>query len=384
MKTMDRRILSAALLSLLFAACGSNNGGNTVDITFEGAAGRTALLERFEGGRAYVVDSVKLDSKGQGRLRAASLHLDFYRVTLGSDEWISMIMDSTENPVIVASLNDLGSPRSVSGSVHTKALYDFQDRVRAYEEKRQELRTRMNADAEAGKEAIDELNALNASFYDECRRFVEEHSASPASITALGKLNMQRDMDLFKRVRNDLRPVMGRSTFFTQFRENVDRMEQQEIAMRLQEEEEKRLANLLPIGGEAPDFRQQTPEGGSLALNELRGKYVLIDFWASWCKPCRFENPAMKRVYDKYKDKGFEILGVSLDRSHDAWVGAIQADGINWKHVSDLGFWNNAAAQEYGVGSIPFTVLLDKEGRIIAKGLRSAELDARLAEIFGS
>jgi thiol-disulfide isomerase/thioredoxin len=177
---------------------------------------------------------------------------------------------------------------------------------------------------------------------------------------------------------------MPRSIFFTQFRETVDRMEQQELAMKLQEEEEKRLANLLPIGGEAPEIRQQTPDGGSYALSEMRGKYVLIDFWASWCKPCRFENPAVKRVYDKYNKKGFDILGVSLDRSHDAWIQAIQADGLPWKHVSDLGFWNNAAAQEYGVSSIPFTVLVDREGRIIEKGLRSAELEVKLAQLLGS
>ena len=120
------------------------------------------------------------------------------------------------------------------------------------------------------------------------------------------------------------------------------------------------------------------------ALSQLRGKYVLIDFWAAWCRPCRMENPAVKKVYDKYHRKGFEILGVSLDQSREAWVGAIQADGLPWKHVSDLGYWNNAAAQEYGGSSIPFTVLLDREGKVIAKGLRAHDLEAKLAEIFGS
>jgi len=383
MMTMDRKTFIAALLTLILVAC-SGGGGNVVDITIEGAGGRTAMLERFEGSRSIVVDSTKLDAQGRGKLKTRSLPLDFYRITLSATEWLPLAMDSTENPVIVASLDALDAPRSVTGSPHTEALYEFQARVQAYEDKRQELRGRITADPDASRGAVDALNTLNTTFYEDTKRFVEEHSASPAAITALGKLNMQRDMALFKQVREDLRRTMPRSTFFAQFRENVDRMEQQELAMRMQEEEEKRLANLLPIGGEAPDFSQQTPEGGTLSLSQLRGKYVLIDFWASWCKPCRFENPAMKRVYDKYKGKGFEILGVSLDRSHDAWVGAIQADGINWKHVSDLGFWNNAAAQQYGVSSIPFTVLLDKEGRIIAKGLRSQQLDTKLARIFGS
>jgi alkyl hydroperoxide reductase subunit AhpC len=92
----------------------------------------------------------------------------------------------------------------------------------------------------------------------------------------------------------------------------------------------------------------------------------------------------VKRVYDKYKGKGFDILGVSLDRDHGAWVGAIKQDGLPWKHVSDLGFWQNAAAQEYGVQSIPFTVLVDREGKILEKGLRAHDLEARLAQLFGS
>jgi thiol-disulfide isomerase/thioredoxin len=110
---------------------------------------------------------------------------------------------------------------------------------------------------------------------------------------------------------------------------------------------------------------------------------VLIDFWASWCRPCRIENPNVKRVYERFAKKGFEILGVSLDRDHAAWVKAIQDDGLPWKHASDLGFWNNAAAQEYGVGSIPYTVLIDKDGKILEKGLRGDELEAKLAALLG-
>lgn len=383
MKTMDRTTFFAATAALLLAAC-SNPGGTTVDVTIDGAAGRTATLERFERGQAFVLDSVKLDAQGHGTLRASSLPLDFYRVHLGNEQALVLAMDSTESPVLVASLDRLDKPTQVSGSAHTEALYAFQSSVDAYETKREELRAKMAADPAQGAAMMDELNALNASFYEECRKVVETNSGSPVAITALSKLNMQRDLELFKQVRNALRQTMSQSTFFTQFRENIDRLEQQEVAMKMQQEEEKRLANMLPIGGVAPDIRQQTPDGGTYALSDMRGKYVLIDFWASWCKPCRIENPAVKRVYEKYNKKGFEILGVSLDRSEEAWIQAIKADGLPWKHVSDLGFWNNAAAQEYGVSSIPFTVLVDKEGKIIAKGLRSQQLEAELVKIFGS
>ncbi|MBL7938789.1 MAG: TlpA family protein disulfide reductase [Flavobacteriales bacterium] len=175
---------------------------------------------------------------------------------------------------------------------------------------------------------------------------------------------------------------MPRSGFFAMYRDQVDRMEQQEVQIKLQEEEQKRLSNLLPIGSVAPEIRQQTPAGGTLALSDLRGKVVLIDFWASWCRPCRMENPNVKRVYERFATKGFEILGVSLDRDQAAWEKAIKDDGLPWKHVSDLGFWNNAAAQEYGVSGIPYTVLVDRDGKILEKGLRGAQLEERLAQLL--
>ncbi len=137
-------------------------------------------------------------------------------------------------------------------------------------------------------------------------------------------------------------------------------------------------------GAMAPEINLPTPEGKNLKLSDLRGKVVLIDFWASWCGPCRRENPNVVRVYEKYKDKGFEILSVSLDKDRSRWLQAIEQDGLEWLHVSDLKFWQSEAAQTYGVGSIPYTVLVDREGKIIASRLRGAALENKLAEIFGT
>jgi thiol-disulfide isomerase/thioredoxin len=135
-------------------------------------------------------------------------------------------------------------------------------------------------------------------------------------------------------------------------------------------------------GAMAPEINLATPAGPNLALSSLRGKYVLIDFWASWCGPCRRENPNVVKTYAAYKDKGFEIFGVSLDQDRVAWLKAIETDKLVWKHVSDLKYWSSEGAQAYQVNSIPQTFLLDKEGRIIAKGLRGAALDQYLAQLF--
>ncbi|MEM9260047.1 MAG: TlpA disulfide reductase family protein [Bacteroidota bacterium] len=138
------------------------------------------------------------------------------------------------------------------------------------------------------------------------------------------------------------------------------------------------------IGAEAPDFTGLDPEGQEISLSDLRGKVVLIDFWASWCGPCRRENPNVVKMYAKYKDQGFEILGVSLDNTKSRWLKAIEDDKLTWLHVSDLMGWRSAFAKQYGVSSIPQTILLDKDGNILARNLRGAGLEQKLAEIFAT
>lgn len=142
------------------------------------------------------------------------------------------------------------------------------------------------------------------------------------------------------------------------------------------------LAKKIDIGRYAIEFTQNNTADVPVSLASLRGKYVLIDFWASWCGPCRAENPNVVKAYNKFKDKNFEIIGVSLDDKKAPWIQAIEKDGLPWVHVSDLQGWKNAVAVEYGVGAVPQNFLLDPNGVIIAKNLRGEELDKQLGELI--
>lgn len=137
------------------------------------------------------------------------------------------------------------------------------------------------------------------------------------------------------------------------------------------------------IGSEAIDFSQADPDGKMISLRSFRGKYVLVDFWASWCRPCRVENPNLVRAYHSFKEKNFTVLGVSLDNNRQNWLKAIEADKLNWSQVSDLKGWTNQVAVMYGIQQIPQNLLIDPEGRIVDKNLRGADLHVRLTELLG-
>jgi peroxiredoxin len=141
-------------------------------------------------------------------------------------------------------------------------------------------------------------------------------------------------------------------------------------------------AKTTAVGAIAPDFTQNTPDGKPVSLSDFRGKYVLVDFWASWCGPCRQENPTVVKAYNNFKAKGFTVLGVSLDKDKDRWLAAIEKDKLTWTQVSDLEYWQNAAAQLYGIQSIPSNVLVNPEGEIVAKNLRGDDLEKTIESVL--
>ena len=145
----------------------------------------------------------------------------------------------------------------------------------------------------------------------------------------------------------------------------------------------KKMIDLLSVGEIGtiiPDFKQADVNGKEVSIQEFRGQYVLIDFWASWCGPCRDENPNIVRAYNQFKDKNFTVLGISLDRSRENWLAAIQEDKLNWTQLSDLKFWENEVSSMFRISSIPYSILIDPNGKIIAKNLRGPELIRFLSE----
>jgi peroxiredoxin len=376
---MMTRLLFPAILVL--AACSTPEQERIVDVTIGGGGGKTIYLDRFKNNKPEHIDSLVLDANGHGTFHPGKLPLDFYAVSFSDQDMAVIVLDSAESVTLEATAGKLAEPSKVEGSKQSDLLYGFFKEAKKYEEEKQQLVTRVNSDR-ADTDAIDRINKLNSDFYTRCKMFTQEHKNSPVVLASVSRLNIQNDLPLFQEVRDALARSIPHSEYYIGFRDQVGRMEQQAAAMKVQEEQMAKLDNLIPVGAEAPDFSQASPDGKTISLSSLRGKVVLIDFWASWCKPCRMENPNVKRVYEQYRGKGFEILGVSLDRDRGAWTGAIAQDGLPWKHVSDLQFWNNAAAQQYGVSSIPYTVLVDKDGKILGKNLRGPSLEEKLAEVF--
>lgn len=141
-------------------------------------------------------------------------------------------------------------------------------------------------------------------------------------------------------------------------------------------------AKNIPVGKQLDDFTQPDTAGVPVSLSSLRGKYVLIDFWASWCGPCRRENPNVVNAFNRYRNKNFTVLGVSLDRNKIPWIDAIKMDGLDWTQLSDLAFWNNAVAKQFGINSIPQNYLIDPEGKIVGMNLRGAALHKKLAKLL--
>lgn len=204
---------------------------------------------------------------------------------------------------------------------------------------------------------------------DKIAQLLKEQGPSVAVINLLTTSNiLDRDehFDLYLHVAEELKGEWADYQIAKDFIDTVEKMK------------------VLAVGQPAPEISLPDPDGNLVTLSSYRGKYVLVDFWAKWCGPCRQENPNVVKMYHKYKDQGFDVLGVSLDRNRADWVQAIEEDGLVWTHVSDLKYFNSEAAELYNINAIPFSVLVDPDGIIIAKNLRGKGLEKKLESLFGA
>lgn len=374
----NKLILVSALASLIVTSCANKmSEEQTVSGTIQNAAGKQVDLIGFVDGEPDTLATQTLNESGQFSMPVNTGRLSFYQLAVEDNGALVLVFDSTESPVIEADLHYINQKYSVTGSEDSERICELFNHSVDYETELDSTMKLMRDAAKSGDNARRlelsvHYNDLRKEYKDYLLSFIDADTTSAANFSVLQRLDPKQDGEYFIKVRNGLAPRMQGNVFFDQLANNVAKIEH-----------EMKMNAAIDIGKKAPDIVLPNPDGEEVALSSLRGNYVLIDFWASWCKPCRMENPNVVKLYNKYKDENFEIYGVSLDRNKDKWIKAIAEDNLTWKHVSDLQFWNSAAAKLYNVTSIPFTLLIDPEGNIVEKKLRGKALADKLESIYG-
>jgi peroxiredoxin len=369
-----RQIITIITLALIAFACGnsaeesvSSEPGFSIDVKIDSLTHQTAYLAQYKDGGFVKSDSVAI--KNGTFSFSGKVEFPNVQYILFSDSKDRVVV-FIENSKILISGSDIKQENlEITGSALNTQLEKFIVDVKAYEVEMKAIVGEFYAAEADGNEAllveIDQKyknqDSLRKSFVE---AFINDNLNSVIAPYLSLRYKMEDDVAELEELYNSFAPEIKNSEYVQLIGER--------IAL-------KKGAN---IGQPAPLFSMNDEDGDQIALESFRGNYVLIDFWASWCAPCRAENPNVVAAYAKYHDKGFDILGVSFDEKKDKWLKAIDKDNLTWSHVSDLKGWGNAAGQLYGVRGIPHSVLVDKDGIIIAKDLRGEALHNKLAEIF--
>jgi thiol-disulfide isomerase/thioredoxin len=295
---------------------------------------------------------------------------------------LPLIIENSEMTIDIDKDNLANS--KITGTKTNEALIAFSEKIKAYNEKRRSLSLALREaaqvnDNEKTTALNNELNNLNLEATDFPFEFINTNSDNYYSLILLESMLKNKNAD-FQKIIDTYQGLDSSLKTSAKGNEILAQIESVKIILEAQKRTD--------IGAIAPEFSAPTPEGKMLGLNEIKGKITMIDFWAAWCGPCRRENPNIVKVYEKYHDKGLEIIGVSLDgntRQADpkaAWIKAIEDDKLTWHQISNLNYFNGPIAKMYNIQSIPSSFILDAEGKIIAKNLRGPALEAKIAELL--
>ena len=382
---MKKYLFLLFIIGFSLSACNEEKDMYQLSGQIEGLNNEELILQFITFNQITDIDTATSGEDGRYSFEGKVKEPGFYRIS-GKGKYWMIRMDNEKIKMNAKFDDDLLEKMEIIGS--EKAIY-FQEVIRFFIDKQNELavygqefqnKQMAGASIEELKGIENSYLAAEASMKEELKEKAKLTDDPIAGIYLLSGINSAEDIEFVKGKLNDYSLIMPNSTYIVEMREKLKANEDaiaQQAAM-------EAASKKIDVGTIAPDFTQKTPQGADLSLSSLQGQIVLLDFWASWCKPCRIENPAIVAAYNKYKSKGFTVLSVSLDKERGAWMKAIAQDGLVWpNHVSDLQFWNNAAAREYGVSSIPAAFLIDENGIIIGRDLRGNALEEKLAEVLG-
>jgi peroxiredoxin len=386
---MTTRTTIIISLLFLFFACQSGKDNFRVSGNLSGEKGAMVFLKEMTVTNLIPVDSSILDENGSFSLRGYTDMVRFYTFYVSPDDYITLLISPGDRITLTGETQNLSATYQVEGSDDSRNIRELSAELNKTLLRIKNLGSILNdsinsPDFENIKSGLDKTyEEIVTSQREYTFRFILENINSLACLMALYQqigahhylLDPVKDFPYYKMVDSSLTILYPGS-------ESVQELHRQVVELTAQKRASEMIRQRFEKGAAVPEIALPSPDGDTIALSSLKGKYVLLDFWASWCSPCRYENPNLVAAYQKYNSKGFEIYQVSLDRSYAAWTKAIEDDHLTWTHVSDLKFWNSVVVPVYNIQGIPANFLLDPEGRIVDQNLRGDMLKEKLKEIF--